>query len=227
MIISNRFVSLDYLRVLAATAVIFSHSYALSKFPEAEPLIYIFTAIDVSSIAVNFFFFLSGYLMLSASARTKNALHFLVNRFSRIFPGVALSVALAVFFALFVTDLNIYEYLSSLETIKYFKNAIFLFNPYLPGVFVNNPYPLVVNGSLWTISYEVLCYLILTLFIFCFRKVMIYVMSALMLACFYLLAVSNPAEISFFNHFFRLFFFFACGFLFADFFKRKVFSMSS
>ena len=34
----------------------------------------------------------------------------------------------------------------------------------MPGVFANNPYQYAINGSLWTLKYELICYIIIALF---------------------------------------------------------------
>lgn len=77
-------------------------------------------------------------------------------------------------------------------TIRYFENRSML--TYLPnnlnifrgqgtidGVFENNPYKASVNGSLWTIRYEVLMYIIIS-FLFIFRKNPIIVKTSLLVA---------------------------------------------
>ncbi|EAV1602555.1 hypothetical protein DSO13_24965 [Salmonella enterica] len=49
----------------------------------------------------------------------------------------------------------------------YVFNNISMITQYnLPGVFLDNPHPISVNGSLWTIPYEVYAYIIL-LCLFC------------------------------------------------------------
>ena len=50
------------------------------------------------------------------------------------------------------------HYFGSLETWRYFTTAVFINQHNLPGVFTENFYPRVVNGSLWTLPVEFLCY---------------------------------------------------------------------
>ena len=60
------------------------------------------------------------------------------------------------------TDLGIINYLRHSEVFDFInRNSTLLFRNIrydLPGVYVNNPYKNAVNGSLWTLPYEVKMY---------------------------------------------------------------------
>jgi len=63
-----------------------------------------------------------------------------------------------------VTSVPLNEYFENVQTYQYIKQNLLFHIVYdLPGVFNNNPYASAVNGSLWTLSYEVGCYLVLLL----------------------------------------------------------------
>ncbi len=159
----------DFLRLLFASLVIITHSYALTGLPEID-LMSAFTdgRSSFSFIGVRGFFTISGFLIFTSFTRTETPLAFLWKRFIRIWP--------ALFVLLFVTALMIGPAISSLPAGTYFKDIntyYYIYNNILllkgisyslPGVFANNLYPTAVNGSLWTLPYEVLFYLILTLF---------------------------------------------------------------
>lgn len=56
------------------------------------------------------------------------------------------------------TRLPLGEYFSAPGTFAYLSNAALITEFRLPGVFASNPFPDTVNGSLWTLPYEVLMY---------------------------------------------------------------------
>lgn len=56
-----------------------------------------------------------------------------------------------------VTSCTVLEYFTSVQTYKYLRYAVLLPVYELPGVFVGNPTNL-VNGFLWTIILECICY---------------------------------------------------------------------
>ncbi|NGZ76057.1 acyltransferase family protein [Saccharibacillus alkalitolerans] len=111
-------------------------------------------------IAVATFFIISGFL-ISASFERSTIKQYVINRTLRIFPGLLVVLALTVFvIGPLFTRLSYSDYFSNVITWSYFKNILLVNVQYsLPGLFENNLYPNAVNGSIWTLSYEVLCYI--------------------------------------------------------------------
>jgi peptidoglycan/LPS O-acetylase OafA/YrhL len=164
-LVSKQKNNFDFLRLLFASFVIFSHSYALLGLEHLEPFSVFSRGLALSSVAVMGFFVISGYLIYQSLLNSNSALIYLQKRFWRIMPGLVVVALLLVFvLGILFTNLSFKSYLSNTSTYKYFLKTI-LFLPtdnMLPGVFDNNPVPF-VNGSLWTLRYEVLSYLSLTL----------------------------------------------------------------
>ncbi|MGG1637083.1 acyltransferase family protein [Paenibacillus sp. NRS-1760] len=154
----------DLIRLIAALLVIFSHAYPLSGTGKAEPLYHITNGqTTFGNLAVIIFFIISGLLITQSFLYSNNLITFLKNRVLRIFPGL-LGVLLFSAFILgpMVTSFSVSEYISNYGVLQYLK-AIFLFPMQwnLPGVFEENAYKGAVNGSLWTIPFEFLCYLLI------------------------------------------------------------------
>jgi peptidoglycan/LPS O-acetylase OafA/YrhL len=57
-----------------------------------------------------------------------------------------------------LSALSVSGYFASSETWGYLSTALLVIRRGLPGVFSDNPYPFAVNGSLWTLPVEFLCY---------------------------------------------------------------------
>lgn len=147
--------SLDLLRLVAASLVLFSHQHALLGVE--EPLFLGWTSFGGAGVSI--FFFLSGFLVWSSWARDPDFWRFFIRRSLRIFPGLWLVVMLTVFVAgPWLSSLAWPDYFVSSQTWRYLSTSLLLVRQSLPGVFANNPYPLAVNGSLWTLPVEFLCY---------------------------------------------------------------------
>lgn len=152
----------DALRVCAALWVLFSHSYAL--FGLSEPVIFV----GHPNPAVDVFFAISGYLVIQSWERDPDIFKFFAKRLLRIFPGLIFCLFFTVFvIGLLVTKLERSVYLSDAQTWQYITSNIILglyqSTSRLPGVFEENIYPYAVNGSLWTLRYEVAMYVVLAL----------------------------------------------------------------
>lgn len=159
----------DFLRILFASLVIITHSYALTGLPEID-ILSAFTNghSSLSYVGVRGFFSISGFLIYTSFERTSSPLGFLWKRFIRIWPGLFILLILsALIVGPFISSLPVKSYFNINSTYGYITQNLLLFNGIsysLPGVFTNNLYPIAVNGSLWTLPYEVLFYLILCLF---------------------------------------------------------------
>ena len=149
----------DLMRVLAATAVLYSHSFALLGMPEPQPI----AGQSWGSLAVAAFFAISGYLVCSSWTRDPSVSRFAVRRALRIIPGLFVVVFVtAVLLGPALSSLSVPEYFDDNRTIKYFfSTLLFLSVPELPGLFEHNPFPHANNGSLWTLRYEILMYAVL------------------------------------------------------------------
>lgn len=154
--------NLDIFRLIAAFMVIYGHAFAIAPQAGKFDLISLWIGFGYSgSLAVIIFFFISGLVVANSLMEKKSVIHFLISRVFRIFPALILVVLGSGFFiGPLVTNLGVSEYLSNHLLYKYIVGNILLDTSYaLPGVFENNKYPSVVNGSLWTLPYEMAAYL--------------------------------------------------------------------
>lgn len=163
----NRDNNFNLIRFIAACLVLFTHSFALSLGSgEFEPM-RLSLGMTWGDIAVDVFFISSGFLITSSYFARNNLLAFVWARLLRIFPALVVAVSFCVLvIGLLFTTYQPLEFLTSNQTVKFFlKNSILLFDVeyYLPGVFLNTPYPEAINGSLWTLPIELKMYGLLAL----------------------------------------------------------------
>lgn len=148
----------DVLRLLAASLVLFSHSYALTASPEPFAGVSGWT---FGEVGVVMFFAMSGFLIAKSWSEQPRFAPFAVKRALRLLPALAVAVSVTVFVVgpLFTT-LPVSSYLRDPITWVYWirSSLLITFVGRLPGVFETNPYPDAVNGSLWTLPVEACCY---------------------------------------------------------------------
>lgn len=164
--------------MVLAFAVIFDHAFPLGGFGPDFGVAYTLQQASIGSLAVGGFFAISGYLIVK-SGMSADVLQFMWRRFLRIFPAfwaVLLVVAFVVGPLIWIADGHEFgayfqtgpggpfAYLTSNWTL-----TINAFN--ILDIFKDTtPYGLAaggssVNGSLWTLSYEWTCYLIVAIFV--------------------------------------------------------------
>ncbi|WP_421170964.1 acyltransferase family protein [Aeromonas dhakensis] len=157
--------NIDIFRVIAACMVIWGHAYVLSPEDGKTDFISSLLPHDSSgSLAVKIFFFLSGLVVTNSLVINKDPIKFIVARFFRIWPALILTCLIVAFvIGPLLSTLTVKEYFSADNNIfLYVINNSLLKTQYnLPGVFTTSPHPISVNGSLWTIPYEVYAYALL------------------------------------------------------------------
>lgn len=152
--------NLNLIRAIAATAVLVSHAWPLtlgSGVP--EPLSQTFGK-SLGSLAVDVFFAISGFLIAASFARAHSVEEFVAARILRLMPGLLVSLLLvALVMGPLTTTLPLSTYFTDPEFLAFVpRNMLLIWPGYeLPGVFETNPYP-AVEGSIWTLFYEVVCY---------------------------------------------------------------------
>jgi peptidoglycan/LPS O-acetylase OafA/YrhL len=87
--------------------------------------------------------------------------NFVLNRAARILPALAADIFFAaLLIGPLVTKLPAKQYFTDATFLSYFFNIVGWVHYSLPGVFEDNPLP-DVNGALWTVPFEIACYIIL------------------------------------------------------------------
>ena len=151
----------NLLRMVAASAVLVSHSWAITLGRGVpEPLLEQ-TGYSLGNAAVVVFFAISGYFITKSFDRRALFADFALARVARIFPGLIVALCLTAFVVgPAFTTLPLGRYFSQGGTWIYApQNALLVHQQFaLPGVFATNPFAGVANGSLWTLKYEVGCY---------------------------------------------------------------------
>lgn len=154
--------SLNLVRLVLATTVLFAHGYYIAGVGVGPHI----DGENLGGWAVYGFFAISGYLI--TASRWSNSLGtFLVHRIARIFPAffACLLVMVGVFAPIgyLVAHGTLAGYLTTGTTPGNFLfiNAGLRIGAYdIAGTPAGVPYPGAWNGSLWTLYYEFLCYLI-------------------------------------------------------------------
>lgn len=154
------------LRLLAASAVVFSHAFLLATgSEETEPLHS--TGLTAGVYGVFVFFILSGFLVTESAKRASGLLDYFRKRFLRIAPALIVSTILVSYAIVpFFASNGPAAFVQDLELLNNVIKTIFLHNEGLYFHTVNfyppssdaDFLPGVANGVLWTIRLEVIGY---------------------------------------------------------------------
>jgi peptidoglycan/LPS O-acetylase OafA/YrhL len=149
----------DYLRLILATGVIFFHSMDLTAGYNVAHHDFGGILVPLDDAILPLFFALSGFLVAGSLERSATIISFLGLRVIRLMPALLLETCLsALAIGLYFTTLSASTYLAQPEFFAYFLNIFGDIHYILPGVFTHNPNQY-VNGQLWTIPWELQCYL--------------------------------------------------------------------
>lgn len=161
--------SFDDLRFILACLVLYVHSYALlyGENGGTDPwTVWTHFQLSPGTLAVYGFFVLSGFFMIQSWEATASLWQYTKNRILRIVPAFWLSLFVSSFVLvpLISTNSEIWTLNAGSSVYFFFKSAIFqsLGAAWtINGVFPNNPLADNINGSMWTLKYEVFLYFFL------------------------------------------------------------------
>jgi len=155
--------SFGFLRLFFASLVIVGHTPELVDGNRGrEILTRMFGSISVGEIAVDAFFIISGFLISLSYMQSQSPTDYLRKRIARIYPGFAVAhLVCAVVIAPLVGGAMIGSWYK--WTARELMSIGMLHWPTSPGAFAGTPHPF-LNGSMWTVRWEFLCYLLVLTF---------------------------------------------------------------
>ena len=141
----------DYMRLSLAIAVVCEHSVDISYgWDYAINTLWQGPLRPFLKVLMPMFFVLSGFTLVT----------FLGLRVLRIYPALIVEILLsAILIGPVATTLPLSQYFSGSDFFYYLLNVTGHPHYYLPGVFEDNPLPGKVNEQLWTIPFELYCYI--------------------------------------------------------------------
>lgn len=149
----------DFLRLLAAALVFWSHQHALIGLPEPRVAMLHTSA---GGFGVFMFFAISGYLNAKSLLHRQQVAPFLAARFFRIYPAAIVCTVVCLVMGAFITRFDLGTYVTDRSFARFaITNATLISGSIhfqLPGVFKHNPVMDAVSGPVWTLPYEIACY---------------------------------------------------------------------
>lgn len=150
----------NLIRMVAASGVLVSHAFPIALGPAAvQPFERWLDGITLGTVSVIVFFALSGFFITKSFDQGRDWRRFLRARAYRLYPALIGVLCLTVLVAgLVLTRVDAATFWRAAP--GYVLRHLTLVKPEyaLPGTFTGNPYGAPINGSLWTLFYEVLCY---------------------------------------------------------------------
>lgn len=155
----------NLIRLLAACLVLAGHMGPILGI--ASPTL---GSQGLHAVGVQVLFAMGGYLIANSWRNDPNFGRFFMRRFLRLWPPFAVMVLLLAFVAgPLLSTLGPKGYFASWWT-SWLKNLRFYSMYAQPGVFENNPMPLVSNGSIWTMPVEAAAYVITPILMLLFLR---------------------------------------------------------
>jgi peptidoglycan/LPS O-acetylase OafA/YrhL len=172
----------NFLRLVLAVLVIVGHCFPLGGFGKESPVLALTGGrYSLGTLAVGMFFVISGFLITRSVSSGLSVGRFIWHRFVRLFPGywMCLLVTAFIFAPIFCkiehgTFTEIFVAPAHTPQAYVIDHAA-MFVPrgfsmdsvmgvswgHVVGVLSHNPTPWAINGSLWSLPIELLCYLVM------------------------------------------------------------------
>lgn len=151
----------NVLRLAAALAVVVSHNYPIVSGSNRKEPFFRINGSTLGLFAVDAFFVISGFLVTRSLLTHRRAFNYLLARALRVYPALLPMLIYTLVIGAWLTTLPAFAFLLSGETWEFVWRNFTLIGGVqyrLPGLFKDNPYSSVVNGSLWTLPIEIWCY---------------------------------------------------------------------
>ena len=184
MQVDNRNNNFGFLRLLLATLVIVAHSAEnLDQNRSREILTNIFGTITFGELAIDGFFLISGYLILKSYLSSTTIKSYFLKRVLRIYPGFIVASLFCIFVLLPLSgEFKLIIYTPLKEWISTIFRMLTLEAPQ-----VNNTQYSSLNGAMWSIWLEFICYLCIPIvYVTKFNKPKTYAILAVMMMLIFL-----------------------------------------
>ena len=154
----------DHLRIGLALSIFTWHSFSISYGQDYASKLPRFPVPVLLAALLPMFFALSGFLIMGSALRNNDLKTFITFRVLRILPALFTEIMIsALILGPLLTAFPLRVYFTSPMFFEYFGSLVGRVRFSLPGLFLDNPAPELVNFALWTVGPEILCYILVSL----------------------------------------------------------------
>ena len=162
--------AIGFLRIALASIVVWSHSLLITSGRDPG-MAYSHNAFNSGLLAVGGFFVLSGFLITRSAESLQNPSRFMWHRALRIYPGFWACLFVTAFvlapIMYFIESGALHGYLTSPDgPFSYiYRNALVFYRQTdIANLITSGPSPKQIDAPLWTLPWEMACYIIVALF---------------------------------------------------------------